>query len=183
MTDDNTEYEAKILNINIAEVIERLEQLGAQKIKDYTFRRYVFDTIPQQANRWVRLRSDGDKTTLTVKQIESDEIDGTNEWEVDVSDIDMTLKILEKIGIEPRGYQENLRSEYRLDGVEISIDTWPQLDPYVEIEGSSKDDVIATADKLGYKEADLTSVNTEKLYLQIGIDLKKTAKLQFEKEQ
>lgn len=180
MAKDNIEYEAKVLNIDSADVIEKLEALGATKVKDYTFRRYVFDTLPKIESRWVRLRSDGEKTTLTVKQIASDEIDGTSEWEVVVSDIDTTLTILEKIGLTPRGYQENLRTEYDLEGVEISIDTWPRLQPYIEIEATNKATVIETARRLGFDESQLTGANTEKLYSEIGIDLSATARLTFE---
>lgn len=177
---DYIEYEAKILNIDIDQLLATLTACGATKVKNYTFRRYVFDTIPKLDTRWVRLRSDGELTTLTVKEINSDAIDGTNEWEVTVSDIDTALKILEKIGITPRGYQENTREEYELDGVEISLDRWPKLKPYVEIEGKSRDDVVKTAEKLGFTESDLVTDNTEALYRQIGIDLKKTAELRFE---
>ena len=169
----NIEHEAKILEVNVDVVRKKLEGLGAKKVGDYTFRRYVFDTIPATENRWVRLRSTGEETTLTVKEIDTNAIDGTSEWEITVSDIDKTLVILEKIGISPRGYQENLREEYELSGAQVAIDTWPKLDPYVEIEAESVEGVIRIAGLLGYGEEDLTAENTSDLYKAIGIDLKR----------
>ena len=182
MDKDSIEFEAKVLNINRENILEKLNRLGAVKIKDYSFRRYVFDTIPKQDSRWIRLRSDGTETTLTVKEINNDKIDGTHEWEMKVSDIDTALKILEKIGIQPRGYQENLRTEYKINNVEVSIDTWPYLEPYIEIEGKDKNEVVNTARLLGFNESELTSVNTEKLYKDMGMNLKKINKLQFEEK-
>lgn len=176
---DNTEYEAKILNIDEGQLLVKLRQVGAQKVDNYQFRRYVFDTIPAAESRWVRLRSNGKKTTLTVKEIQADTIDGTQEWEIEVSDMDACLAILEKIGITHRGYQENLRTEYKLGDVEISIDKWPKLSPYVEIEGRSKEAVVKTAKLLGFSEDSLTSRNTESLYEDIGVSLKQTRELKF----
>ncbi len=145
----NIEHEAKILGINPVTVWQKLQSLGAKKVGEYNFCRYVFDTIPVTPNRWVRLRSDGIKTTLTVKEIESNAIDGTKEWEVTVSDIDEVLIILEKIGIKPRGYQENRREEYELEGAQVVIDYWPKLSPYIEIEAGDSSAVIKTAKMLG----------------------------------
>ena len=110
----NIEYEAKIYDIIPADIVAKLARLGAKEIGSYNFRRYVFDTIPATPNRWVRLRSDGQHATLTVKEITAEAIDGTHEWEVEVSDLETTLEILAKIGIKPRGYQENKRQEYDL---------------------------------------------------------------------
>lgn len=95
----NIEYEAKIYDVIPADIVAKLARLGAKEIGSYNFRRYVFDTIPATPNRWVRLRSDGQHATLTVKEITAEAIDGTHEWEVEVSDLETTLEILAKIGL------------------------------------------------------------------------------------
>lgn len=48
-----------------------------------------------------------------------------------------------------------------LDGVEVVIDEWPFLYPYIEIEGDSEYRVRSTAEKLGfdYKDAYFGSVD------------------------
>ncbi|PID31471.1 adenylate cyclase [Candidatus Saccharibacteria bacterium] len=175
----HTEIEAKILNINPIEIRQKLLDLGAKKIGQYDFRRYVFDTIPAASNRWIRLRSNGALTTMTVKEIEADTVDGTKEWEVDVSDMDTALIILEKIGLKPRGYQENKREEYDLDGSQITIDFWPKLKPYIEIESQKPADITKIAKRLGYSEGELVTSNTLELYQEIGIDLNKVSELKF----
>jgi predicted adenylyl cyclase CyaB len=176
------EYEGKILNIDVKSIREKLKKLGAVKKADYNFKRYVFDVIPKSENRWVRLRSDGISSTLTVKEIDSNLIDGTSEWEVGVTDLQTTLTILEKIGIKPRGYQENTREEYKLDDIDVSIDCWPKLAPYLEIEAKNVEQVEKMAIKLGYTKDDIIGENTSELYKDIGIDLKKMAELKFDEE-
>lgn len=178
----NIEHEAKVLNVDVEGVRTSLDQLQAKLVGNYTFRRYVFDTIPETPDRWVRLRSNGEETTLTVKEISSDAIDGTEEWEVTVSDFDTTLAILGKIGIEARGYQENTREEYNLEGAQVAIDHWPRLAPYLEIEAHDTDEVVRIARMLGYDEEQLTAKNTKALYADLGIDLQQIAELKFDEE-
>lgn len=176
----NIEYEAKIYDVIPADIVAKLMRLDAKEIGSYNFRRYVFDTIPATPNRWVRLRSDGQHATLTVKEITTEAIDGTHEWEVEVSDLDTTLEILAKIGIKPRGYQENKRQEYNLGDVQVVIDHWPKLKPYIEIEGNSAEEVINTAKLLGYAEDDLTMKSTSDLYKDVGMNIEKLAELRFD---
>jgi adenylate cyclase class 2 len=179
----NIEHEGKVLNINIDDVRKKLELLGASKVADYNFKRYVFDCIPKMEQRWVRLRSNGTNTTLAVKEIHSNSIDGTEEWETDVADLETTLIILEKIGIKPRGYQENTREEYSLDGATVSIDCWPRLNPYLEIEANSTEHVLTIATRLGFDNSDVVGTDTEKMYKAISVDLKQLAVLKFDEEQ
>lgn len=81
----------------------------------------------------VRLRTNGVKNTITVKEIiDNQVIDGTNELEVEVSDFNIANLILKELGYVPRNYQENYRIIYNLNGVQISIDTWPKIPTYVE---------------------------------------------------
>lgn len=176
---DNTEYELRILEVDIAEVQARLEDLGAKKIGEYDFRRHVFEVIPAVKGRWVRLRTNGENTTLTIKQIQSDEVDGTAEWETNVDDFDVAFEMLEKMGLKSKGYQENKRIEYKLDGAQICIDTWPKIPTYLEIEASSKKKVLTCAKRLGYTEDETTGKNTEKIYMDYGIDISKDANLAF----
>ena len=100
------EIEGRIPNINPEEVKAKLLVIGAKPLGFYNFRRYVFDPAIGAPHRWLRLRTDGNKTTLTFKEISNDSFSGTEEWEVEVSDFETTLKILENTGIKHRSYQE-----------------------------------------------------------------------------
>ena len=61
-----TEYEVRKLNISFGEMIQSLESLGAKKIGEYHQKRYVYDFIPAQKGRWIRLRTNGEDTTLAT---------------------------------------------------------------------------------------------------------------------
>jgi adenylate cyclase class 2 len=142
-------------------------------------RRYVYDITPGDQSKWIRLRDTGNETTLTVKEITSDAIDGTHEIEVGVDDFATTNTLLGMLGFTPKSYQETKRTSFILDGAQVEIDTWPQIPPYLEIEAGSKDEVIRVAGLLGYTEADLTGENTIKIYARYGIDLNAIPELRF----
>lgn len=164
----NIEFEGKVLEINKKNTVKKLDEQKAEFIGEYTQKRYVFNTIPFRENRWVRLRSNGEKSTLAVKEIEDDSVSGTSEWEVDVSDLEETLEILKKIGINPKGYQENRRIEYLMDNCQIALDFWPKIPVYLEIEGKNENEVYDCAKKLGIDKKDITGMNTKKFIKGMG---------------
>ena len=175
MADDHTEYEGRVLNVDKASVQQRLTDLGAELVAKKNYRRYVFNTMPAVKNRWVRLRTDGQKTKLTVKEITKATVDGVQEWETVVDDFETTLAMLEKMGLRPKGYQENKRELYNLDGVKLSIDE------LLEIEGHSKAEVYDMLDRLGLDSGQFTADSISQIYLnELGIDLDTVSELKFD---
>ena len=121
------EYEVRVLEINKEEIQSKLKELNATLIEDVLQKRYVYDFKPVNPSKWIRLRTNGTKSTLTIKNVETSNIDGTKEVEIEVSDFDTTNEILGELGYSPRGIQENKRIKYDLNGVEVDIDTWPRI--------------------------------------------------------
>ena len=144
----HTEYEVRVLEIDKDEIVRRLEQAGAEFQWDYVQRRYVYDFIPKVDSKWIRLRTNGDKTTLTIKNLVSSSIDGTQELEVEVDNFERTNLILKELGYEAKGYQENRRIQYMLNGCEVDIDYWPMIPTYLEIEGPSEEAVYEVLNQL-----------------------------------
>lgn len=178
------EYEARMLDVRVSDLISILEQKGARKIGCFHQKRFVYDFIPAQKGRWIRLRSNGMETTLTIKEIKSLQIDGTKELEVVVSDFDDTNAILSKLGYSPRTYQENFRIEYNLNGVNFDIDKWPMIPPYVEIEGNSEKDVLNAIESIGLKKTDFTTLDVDTIYSKrYGIELDKISILKFDAQE
>ncbi len=175
----NIEFEGKVLEINKKDMLKKLVEQKAKYIGEYLQRRYVFNTIPFNENRWVRLRSNGKNATLAVKEIKDDTVNGTSEWEIEVSNFEETLKILKKIGIKPKGYQENRRIEYSMDSCQITLDFWPKIPAYLEIEGKNEKQVYECVKKLGIDKKEITGMNTTKIYKKYGIDLDKIKDLRF----
>ena len=175
----DTEFEVKILDIDVDNIISKLESLGAKKLKEKDQKRYVYDFSPKKENSWIRLRTDGGKTTLTVKEIENHKINGTKEIEISVDDFEKTNLFLEKLGYSNKGYQENKRVSYILDNVEIEIDFWPKIPPYLEIEGKSIQEVENIIKLMGYEKSQTTSINTTEVYKKYGIDIENIKELKF----
>ena len=65
----NTEYEIRVLEIDKEKLIKKLEELGAEFKGDNEQKRYVYDFNPINENKWIRLRTNGRKTTLTYKKM------------------------------------------------------------------------------------------------------------------
>ncbi len=170
------EHEIKILEIDVDIVRTLLKDLWATFINTKNFRRYVYEMNPPIPSKWVRLRTDGKKATLTVKHIiDPQAIDGTKEREIIVDNFDTTNNLLNQMWYIGKSYQENNRESYSLDGCDIEIDSRPHIPPYLEIEWPSVHAVQSIVDKLWLSDHIHTSENTTDVYTRYGIqDLEKT---------
>jgi adenylate cyclase class 2 len=175
------EYECTLLEINEEEFIKMLEAKGAKKIGEYFQRRYVYDFDPVLPDKWIRLRTNGTTTTLTIKKIlDKNAIGGNKELEVEVDDFDTTNELLHELGYHPRGYQENKRITYVLDDVEFDIDSWPMIPTYVEIEGKDNASVEAMIQELNLDKSKITTLDVTSIYKDIyGIDILGMKELRF----
>ena len=173
------EHEAKVLAIDPERIADRIIGLGGTALGKALQRRFVYDVNPPDPNKWIRLREAGGTTTLTVKEIHHDGIDGTREAETMVGGFEEAADLLAAMGYTPRGYQENHRESFRLGTARLEIDRWPLIPPYLEIEADSRRTVLDTAGRLGFGTDQLTSENTTKIYARYGIDLNAIADLRF----
>ncbi|MCG7526266.1 CYTH domain-containing protein [Streptomyces sp. OfavH-34-F] len=177
----NIEYEAKALDIDVQDITRRIcDAGGVEASPRRLMRRFVYDTVPPAPGRWVRLRDTGDSTTLCVKEITTDAVDGTRETEVTVDDFGEAAALLRLAGLVPRGYQENRRTSYTLGTARLEIDEWPGIPPYLEIEADGVGQVWEAAAALGLDRERLTSLNTTKVYALYGLDLEAIKDLRFE---
>lgn len=141
-------------------------------------------------NKWVRLRETDGKTTITIKHILNEQLQeeyGTKmqpvlETEMEVPSIKSGNAILEQLGFSFRNYQEKRRTTYELDSVEIDIDSWPLIHPYLEIEGNSDEEIRKVIEKLGLQNKDIVSCNTADVYKKYGIDLYQFRELRFDEK-
>ena len=133
----------------------------------------------EDKNKWIRLRTNGKKSSLTIKEISSDNIDGTRESEIEVSSFDTTHSMLKELWYQHKSYQENKRESYILDDVNIEIDSWPMIPTYLEIEWKSEKSILDIVIKLWYNINDVTSINTKRVYNHYGINLEEHKNLTF----
>lgn len=165
-----TEIEAKFVDVDIEDVRGRLRNASAKlKHPMRDMRRALIEEEHHAANNmFIRIRDEGDKVTLTLKKktksLEESTIDSTYEIETTVGDFDTTVELFKVAGWDITTYQESRRETWLLDDVEVVIDEWPWIKPYIEIEAESEELVRAAAAKLGYKWDSVVFGSVDVLY-------------------
>lgn len=147
-----TEYEAKFLNINLDDIRQKLQSVGATLEKPMRLiRRVSIDTDDlKKKDAFVRVRDEGDRVTMTYKQFDALSPDGAKEHEIIVNDFDEAIALLAAAGLPHRSFQESKREMWRCDDTEVMIDQWPWLSPYIEVESTSVEKVKDFSQKLGF---------------------------------
>ena len=129
--------------------------------------RSVFDHADKRLEKiggWVRVRDEGDKITLSYKQLNDRTVHGTKEVTVVVDDFNTTCTFLKSIGLEQNSFQETKRESWKLGDTEIELDTWPWIPSFVEIEAKSEDALRNTANTLGLDYAQALHGSVEIAY-------------------
>lgn len=139
----NTEFEAKFFPINKGIFRKVLAGAGAHLEKpELRMKRTIYELGDSSKRKWLRVRDEGDVTKITIKEIiDAQAIDGIREIEIETNDFEKSLKLFDSLGLKIMSYQENDRETWRYLGATITIDTWPGLDPILEIEGDSSEHV------------------------------------------
>lgn len=162
------EIEVKFLNIDKTEVISKLEAIGAVKVHDeILLRRCAYNLPTHIKNSWVRVRDEGDKVTMSFKRVKENSIYGMEEIEIIINDFEQGRNFLKAIGLKEKAYQETLRIHYAIpaDNVEFDIDTWPALNPFVEIESIDEAAVKRYAKALGFNWDDRVFGSVDIVYV------------------
>jgi adenylate cyclase, class 2 len=160
------EIEAKFLNVNIEEIRARLTGLGAKCEQPMRLMRRIHFDYPDQRfqknghTRRLRVRDEGDKVTVTYKA--KNETNYSYELETTVGSYDDMVAIFKAIGLEAFTDQESKRETWEYKNVEVVIDEWPWLHPYIEIEGPDEASIQGVAKELGldWNNAGFGSVDT-----------------------
>ena len=151
----DTEFEAKFYPVDKDKFREKLKSVGAKlTIPERKMVRVIADW---QANNflnksdYIRVRNEGNVIRLSYKRTanESGKLSDQKEIDVEVGDYDKTVEILKLIGVKFNKVQETLREEWLYKGAQITIDTWPGLETYSEIEAGSEREVKSFAHDLG----------------------------------
>lgn len=175
------EIEATFLSIDKDSMRAKLKKAGFElKIPEYLMRRKTFDfsRIAPNRNKWGRVRQESDKVTMTVKEICGSGINDTYEIELVVNEFDTATAFFEACDIPAKAFQENMREVWVRNEIEITIDTWPGLNPFVEIEGADEETVREVSSELGFNFGRAIFGSIDLVYeKEIGIPAEKIIRL------
>lgn len=163
----NIEYEATFENVDKDAVRAKLRAAGATLVRpEFTQKRVVFNMplgheIP---GGWLRVRDEGDKVTMSLKIVNGSSIEDQKEICLTVDDFDAAVELLSLVGADRKAHQETRRELWRLDGVDVTVDEWPFLEPFVEVEGHDEATVRAVSEKIGFDYASALFCSTDTLY-------------------
>ena len=173
------EIEIKFYIPDIDSIRARIRSLGAE-LKDSGFEtntRFDDEALRlTQGKKLLRLRQDS-RCRLTVKSPPDDadtEFKIFRELEVEISDAQTMIAILEQLGFYPRQVYEKQRETYLFNQTELCMDTLP-YGHFLEIEGE-KDDIRKAAEAIGLNWEKRITAN----YLSLFATLQKQMDLPFE---
>jgi adenylate cyclase class IV len=181
------EIELRVYDINRDAIVKKLDRCGAVFVGKYNFKIINFQLKTRGSIKslkherddekyytsWIRIRTDGTNTTLTLKEQVGTTITGRTEYEVSVSDFLMVAKIIMKLKPSIRyAYAETEREEYKLGMATIDIDKRRGLPFSMEIEAPSERLVRETYTRLGIKKRPIKgiAVSDYKFYKLLGVD-------------
>lgn len=162
------ELEAKFLCVDVPQLRARLAAAGYVLLRPlFTMHRSVFRPADTDAagRTWGRVRDEGDKITMAIKTVrDADTIDGVLEAEVTIDSFEQAELLLQAAGFQRTAFQETTREAWAQGDVAITIDTWPGLQPFMEIEAPTAEAVLGAAERLGYSPVDAVYGSVTQVY-------------------
>lgn len=167
------EIEAKVLDIDVADLRSRLDRLGATlEFEEEFFAIYYDDPQGSLAQRQqvLRVRREGPDIRLTFKAPHPETEGGIRtreEIELPIGDFETMRTVLQRLGYEEYLKMRKVRTQYSLDGVHVvidrHIDDLAYIPPYLEIEAPSHAALRETAGRLGIAQERLIDWNAAKV--------------------
>ncbi len=157
------EIEIKILDIDPAEIAQKLADLGAEKTFEGLLRVRYFDTINNEIRdrgELLRVREyegQGVEVCYKANKRIEDGFKVYDEQHLKAENFDETTKMFEDLGFVVTTYYEKKRTVFKLDKAEIVIDVYPKIPPFIEIEAENSQKIVELIEKLGLKDNEKSS--------------------------
>jgi adenylate cyclase class IV len=185
------EKEIKILDINIEELLQKLENFWAVKTFEWFIHDIYYDFSCDKTGdkkmdinkRLFRVRKKWDIHLYTIKRKRNKKKDWwekwvkiADEWEREITDVESFTKVLEKYWMTQTREKKKYRISYSLNNIEFDIDDYYLWDnkniipPLLEIEAHTKEDILWWIDKLGLTKHKQTKWWSRKLFEYYGIE-------------
>jgi adenylate cyclase class 2 len=171
------EIETKILDIEAGETERSLVKLGARLIKETTLRVdwYRPKGIGEGEDPWfLRIRSDDEGKCRVTWKAKSDILGVARKHkEIDfaIAEPEKMADLFKELGLEFYAHQDKKRKSFALNDWIFEIDQYPQMPPFLEVEGVSEGEVKKAIALLGL-EHNRTWARGERILIQeiYGLD-------------
>ncbi|MEL6626098.1 MAG: class IV adenylate cyclase [Bacteroidota bacterium] len=165
------EIEVKILEIDREAIEQKLVALGAEQIFDGELWALFFDHPDGQIKAKgdvLRLRREGETCILTYKQhVSKGEAKIMEETETVVENMETTMQILQKVGLQILKSTRKRRTSYQLPDGQVVIDDYADalapIPVFLEVESPDMDALRRVVQALGYTMDDCNNWNTRDL--------------------
>lgn len=150
----DTEIEAKFLDVDLKHLRNKLKEIEAELVySEFLMRSKTFDFPDKRLEKigaWVRVRNENDKVTLSYKRLIDRTLHGTKEISVIVDDFERACNFILSLGLDIVSFHETKREKWKYKNSEITIDTWPWIPTFVEIESPSENELKEISKTLGF---------------------------------
>lgn len=170
------EHEIKVLDVNIEELIIKLEAIGATKVYDDERTIIAIDTKDKtyltKHDKLIRVTDEGSiKVTMHVNQSKPDIKEGIK---FKTSRLKETMDFFHEMGLDPITKVTSHRISYELGKIDFDIDKFPSIPPFLEIDIENIENEGYTVDslleKLGLQNNRVVVMGTEDIHKEYGID-------------
>lgn len=171
------EIETKVLDIDPKEIETKLAALGAKKIQDTVLSVdwYRMKGVKEGEDPWfLRIRSNSEGQHEVTWKAKSD-IVGVSRKHKEINFLigepGKLADLFEELGLERYAHQEKKRTSFTLRNWNIDVDHYPNMPPYLEIEGENEEHIKEAIVLLGLKK-NRTWANGERILIQgvYGLD-------------
>lgn len=171
------ENEIQILDVDKKQVAGRLKALNAKHTGSHKFKRveFLLKGKVKGWHSWGRVRTDGKETTITLKEFKGNGgFTSMDEFEIKTDDFAGASELLTRL-VSPKViiYFENDREAYSLGKAHITIDKWPKIPTFVEIEAPTMQEVRRVNKLLKIKGKIRGNMSIHKVYDLYGLDFHK----------
>ena len=166
----------------LVELTAKLSELGAEFTSEVFEENYLHrGGVLDERNAVLRLRKTNDKTVFTYKEkVVSDTVFKHQiEFETDVSNVEATENIIEKLGYKLSVVYEKHRKTWQLGNVEVVLDELP-FGYFMEIEGGI-DDILAAEKLLDIEHLETEARGYPRLTLKYGKQVDGVVESRFDK--
>lgn len=170
------EHEIKVLNVNVQELVKRLEKIGAKKVYDDDRTIIALDTPERmflnKQDKLIRVTDEGSiKVTMHVNQSKPEIKEGIK---FKTSRLKETMDFFHELGLDPISKVKAKRISYELGKIDFDIDKFPVIPAFLEIdiefledEGYKLDDLLK---RLGLENNKVVVMGTEDIHNLYGKD-------------